>query len=389
MIIPLADRLSDIKAYYFVQKLEQIREMENQGIDVISFGIGSPDLPPSKETIEALTRTAEDRSSHGYQPYRGIPELRKGIAKWYSQTYGVEINGDSEVLPLMGSKEGILHTTLAFVNHGDKVLVPDPGYPTYTSLSKLLGAEVVKYSLKEKNGWYPDFEELEQLDLTQVKVMWINYPHMPTGTPANKDVFEKVIAFGKKHNILICHDNPYSLVLNKQKPISIFSVEGAKDVALEFNSFSKSHNMAGWRIGMMIGGAEYIQNAVRVKSNIDSGMFLGTQNAAVEALNLTEEWHAERNEVYAERREWIFKILDLLKFEYSREQEGLFVWAKPKADSGIVDIPPFVDEMLEKHHIFFTPGFIFGENGRGYMRASLCVPVDRIKVAFERLKNQL
>ncbi len=386
MIVSLADRLQDVKAYYFVQKLEEIRALKAQGKDVINFGIGSPDLPPSKETIKALTETAEEAGSHGYQPYKGIPELREGITSFYKNTYNVDLDPDHEVLPLMGSKEGILHLTLAFVNPGDEVLVPDPGYPTYTSLSTLLGAKVTKYNLSEKNGWYPDFEALEKRDLSKVKLMWINYPHMPTGTPAKIEVFEKLVAFAKRHNILLCHDNPYSLVLHQGEPMSILSVEGAKEVAIEFNSFSKSHNMAGWRIGMMAGAEQYISSALRVKSNIDSGMFLGTQKATVEALKLDDGWHFDRNEIYRERRELIFDILDYLGFEFSRTQEGMFVWAKPKANSGITDIPAFVDKHLKENYIFFTPGFIFGENGRGYLRASLCVPLNRIKDAFERLK---
>lgn len=387
MIVSLADRLQDVKAYYFVKKLEEIRALKSQGFDVINFGIGSPDLPPSKETIKALKDTAEEMGSHGYQPYKGIPELREGIASWYESSYNIKLNPDHEILPLMGSKEGILHITLAFVNPGDEVLIPDPGYPTYKSLSTLLGASVRKYNLSEEKGWYPDFDELEAMDLTKVKLMWINYPHMPTGTPAKIEVFEKLVAFAKKHNILLCHDNPYSLVLHQGPPISILSIDGAKDVAVEFNSFSKSHNMAGWRIGMMIGAEEYVSNALRVKSNIDSGMFLGTQKATVEALKLDDEWHFERNEVYRERRELVYKILDQLGFEYSKEQEGMFVWAKPKPNSKITDIPSFVDQTLAEKHIFFTPGFIFGENGRGYLRISLCVPKEQIEQALIRLQS--
>ncbi len=387
MIISLADRLQGIKPYYFVKKLEQIRQYNQEGKNVINFGIGSPDLPPSQKTVDALVQTALSPSSHGYQPYRGIEELRIGIADWYKNVYDVDLNPATEVLPLMGSKEGILHLTLAFVNHGEEVLVPNPGYPTYTSLSTLLGANVRYYNLKEQNNWYPDLEALEQQDLSKVKIMWINYPHMPTGTPARRDVFEQLVDFAKRHKILLCHDNPYSLVLNHQKPMSILSIEGAEEIAVEFNSFSKSHNMAGWRVGMLLGNEEILSAALRVKSNIDSGMFLGTQRAAVEALAEEEVWHQERNEVYRERREWIWKILDLLGFEYSTKQEGMFVWAKPKAESGITDIPTFVDEILEKHYVFFTPGFIFGSNGQGYLRLSLCVSVERAKEAYDRLKK--
>lgn len=384
-MISLAERLGGVKAYYFVQKLEQIREMVANGKDVISFGIGSPDLAPSEATINTLYQTAQGTNNHGYQPYKGIPELRKAMADFYKNTFNVDLSASTEVLPLMGSKEGILHITLAYVNPGETVLVPNPGYPTYTSLSKLLGANVVNYDLKEENGWYPDFDQLEQLVDKKTKLLWLNYPHMPTGTPAKLEVFEKMIAFAKKHNILICHDNPYSQVLNNKAPLSILSVDGAKDVAIEFNSLSKSHNMAGWRVGMMLGKEEYVTAALRVKSNIDSGMFLGIQKAAVNALHADEEWHNERNETYNERREWVFKILDKLQCEYSREQEGMFVWAKPKPASGITSIPDFIDKTLEEKHIFFTPGMIFGSNGNDYLRVSVCVPVERIKEAYERL----
>ncbi len=384
-MIGLAERLGGVKAYYFVQKLEQIREMVADGKDVISFGIGSPDLAPSEATINTLHLTAQGANNHGYQPYKGIPELRKAMADFYKNTFNVELAPNTEILPLMGSKEGILHITLAYVNPGEKVLVPNPGYPTYTSLSKLLGADVVNYDLKEENNWYPDFEQLEQLVDEKTKLLWLNYPHMPTGTPAKLEVFEKMIAFAKKHNILICHDNPYSQVLNNKAPLSILSVEGAKDVAIEFNSLSKSHNMAGWRVGMLLGNEEYVTAALRVKSNIDSGMFLGIQKAAVNALHADEEWHQERNETYNERREWVFKILDKIQCEYSREQEGMFVWAKPKPESGITSIPDFIDKTLEEKHIFFTPGMIFGSNGNDYLRVSVCVPVERIKEAYNRL----
>ena len=387
MIVQVADRLSDVKAYYFVKKLEEIRQLISEGKDVINFGIGSPDLPPDQSVIEALAATAHEKTSHGYQAYKGIAGFREAIANWYKTTYKIELDPATMVLPLMGSKEAILHLTLAFVNPGDKVLVPNPGYPTYTSLTKLLGGTIAYYNLKEETGWYPDFDEIEKQDLSKVKMMWLNYPHMPTGTPPKKEVFEKYIAFAKKHNILLCHDNPYSLVLNKQKPISILSIPGADEVAVELNSMSKAHNMAGWRVGMMVGREEYITNALRVKSNIDSGMFLGTQQAAINALSLDESWHVERNEVYQERREWVYKIFDKLKLEYSTSQEGMFVWAKPTTESLINDIPTFIDKMLYDKHIFFTPGMIFGSNGEKFLRASLCVPANRMKIAYERLNN--
>lgn len=385
MIISLADRLGGVKAYYFVQKLEQIREMLADGKDVINFGIGSPDLAPDNKTIEKLYSVAKKGNSHGYQAYKGIPKLREAMSNYYQDNYTVTIDPNSETLPLMGSKEGILHITLAFVNPGDKVLVPNPGYPTYTSLSKLLGAEVVYYDLKEENGWYPDFDQLTNLVDQRTKLIWTNYPHMPTGTPASNDVFQKFIEFGHKHNVLICHDNPYSQVLNKEKPKSILSIPGAKDVAIELNSLSKSHNMAGWRIGMMLAKKEYIDACLRVKSNIDSGMFLGLQEAATEALSLDASWHEDRNNIYSERREAIFKMLDKLKCDYDPNQEGMFVWAKPRPEAGVTSIPEFIDQLLEEKHIFLTPGMIFGSNGNDYLRVSVCAPIEQIKKAYNRL----
>ncbi len=389
MIISAADRLTGVKAYYFAQKLEDIRGMIAEGKDVINFGIGSPDLPPDESVIQELSDSAKGHSNHGYQAYKGIPELREEMANWYKSTYNVQLDAKDNILPMMGSKEGILHVTLAFVNPGDEVLVPNPGYPTYTSLTRLLGGKTCYYDLKESNNWYPDFDEIEKQDLSKVKIMWLNYPHMPTGAPARKDVFEQYIAFAKKHKILLCHDNPYSLVLNKQRPISILSLKGADEVAIEFNSFSKSHNMAGWRVGMFLGKKEYVDLALRVKSNIDSGMFKGIQEASIKALQLDNAWHQERNAIYAIRREWCYKILDLLGFEYNTSQEGLFVWAKPKADNAIQDIPAFIDKILAERHVFFTPGMIFGSNGEGFIRLSLCVPEDRMKKAYDRLNVTL
>lgn len=382
MIILPADRLQGVKAYYFVQKLEQIREMKAEGKDVINFGIGSPDLMPEEKVVDALVDTARAEGNHGYQPYKCIPELREGISNWYDATYGVQLNPATEVLPLMGSKEGILHVTLAFVNPGDEVLVPNPGYPTYTSLTKLLGGSVRYYDLKDENGWYPDFEALEKEDLSKVKIMWLNYPHMPTGTKAKKEVFQQYVDFAKRKGILLCHDNPYSLVLNSESPQSIFNVDGAKEVAIEFNSLSKSHNMAGWRIGMLSGSKEYVDLALRVKSNIDSGMFLGLQNAAVAALDLDDNWHLERNEVYASRRKVVWAILDKLDCTYDKSQEGMFVWAKVP---GGTDVESLIDSTLKEKNVFFTPGFIFGSNGEGYIRFSLCVKEEDARRALERL----
>lgn len=386
MIIQGANRLNNVKEYYFVKKLEEIARLNQEGKNVISFGIGSPDLAPSAATLKALGETAALPSIHGYQPYRGIPTLRDAIAAWYKRTYHVTLDPNTEVLPLMGSKEGILHISMAFLNPGEKALVPNPGYPTYTSLTTLIGAEVQHYDLTDANKWYPDLDKLRDSDLSGVKLMWINYPHMPTGTPARKDVFEKLVRFAHDKKILLCHDNPYSLVLPQSEPMSILSVDGAMDVAIELNSMSKSHNMAGWRIGMMLGKKEYLTPALTVKSNIDSGMFLGLQKAAIEAFSNSDQWHAERNEIYHRRREWVYKILDLLGFEYSKDQVGLFVWAKPKSDIG--SIPEYVDRILHTAYVFFTPGEIFGSNGSGFLRASLCVPEEKMAEAYERLKQK-
>jgi LL-diaminopimelate aminotransferase len=385
MIIPVASRLDVVKEYYFVRKLEEIAKLNKEGKNVISFGIGSPDLAPSAATVDALVATSRLSTVHGYQPYRGIPELRESIASFYKNTYAVDLDPNTEVLPLMGSKEGILHVSMAFLNPGDEVLVPDPGYPTYTSLTTLIGASVRKYNLSEKNNWHPDVEALKKLDLSKVKMMWLNYPHMPTGAEADREQIEKIVAFAREKKILLCFDNPYSLVLNQKKPFSILSIPGAKDVAVEFNSLSKSHNMAGWRIGMMVGSPIYLNPTLTVKSNIDSGMYLGLQKAAIEAFKNTDLWHAERNSIYAERREKIFGILDKLGFEFSRSQVGLFVWCKPKDPAAIKDIPAFVDRMLNEAYVFFTPGAIFGEQGEGYMRASLCVPIEKIDEAEARI----
>lgn len=387
MIIQKATRLDQVKEYYFVKKLEEIARLNKEGKNVISFGIGSPDLAPSRESIEALTACANKTNTHGYQPYRGIPELREKMALWYKNTYNVSLDPGKEILPLMGSKEGILHLYMAFLNPGDGVLVPNPGYPTYSSLANLVGGKVRYYDLKEENNWYPDLKELMKEDLSGVKIMWLNYPHMPTGTEVNREVLESLIEFAREKKILLCYDNPYSLVLNKKPPISILTIEGAKEVAIELNSLSKSHNMAGWRVGMMMGREDYLTAALAVKSNIDSGMFLGIQQAAIEALGNTEEWHKKRNEIYHERREWIYKILDRMNFEYSKEQVGLFVWAKPKDPKAIPDIAAYVDEVLYKSYVFFTPGEIFGSNGKKFLRASLCVPIEKIKEAYGRIDS--
>lgn len=383
MIIPVAQRLQNVEDYYFVKKLEEIKQLTDAGKDIISFGIGSPDLAPSEPTLAALTASAQNPKNHGYQPYRGLPEFRASIAKFYQNTYGVTLQPSNQILPLLGSKEGILHISMAFLNPGDKVLVPDPGYPTYTSVSNLVSAQIITYDLTDETGWYPDLQALEKQDLTGVKLMWINYPHMPTGTKANKEKFIELIAFAKKHSILLCHDNPYNLVLNEEAPISILSLPGAMEVSVELNSFSKSFNMAGWRVGMVCGREDYIAAILRVKSNIDSGMFLPVQEAAIKALENSPQWHADRNKIYTDRRTIIFQLFDKIRFQYDRNQTGLFVWAK--APDTIKDVPAFADKILYEKNIFLTPGIIFGKNGGRYLRASLCVSKERAQQALERL----
>lgn len=385
MIIQPANRLSDVQEYYFSTKLREIKQMQNKGLAVINLGIGSPDLSPSEETINALISSAENIKNHAYQPYKGSDELRIAIKEWYRNTYQVDLNIDTEILPLLGSKEGIMHISMAFLNPNDKVLVPDPGYPTYSSVSKLVGAEIITYDLNEKTEWYPDFDELEKKDLTSVKLMWLNYPHMPTGTKANKNQLKKIVDFAKKHKILICHDNPYSLVLNTEKPISIFNIDGAKEVAIELNSLSKSHNMAGWRVGWISGAKEYIDTILKFKSNIDSGMFLPVQHASVEALKNSQAWHEERNKQYEERREIVWNIMNALNCYFDKNQEGMFVWAK--VPDNIENTELFVEKILQKALVFITPGFIFGKNGSRYIRISLCTDKSRLKEALERIKD--
>jgi LL-diaminopimelate aminotransferase len=387
MIIPVANRLNGVKEYYFVKKLEEIARLNKEGKKIISFGIGSPDLPPSEASVQALFDTAKASNAHGYQPYRGVPELRESIAKFYAQTYGVTVDANTQVLPLMGSKEGILHLSMAFLNPGDEVLVPNPGYPTYSSNANIVGAKIRYYNLSEQHHWHADLQELEKEDLAKVKIMWVNYPHMPTGAEADPARLQELVHFAKRHQILLAFDNPYSLVLNKNKPFSILSLEGAMDVAVELNSLSKSHNMAGWRIGMMLGKKEYLDAVLTVKSNIDSGMFLGLQKAAIKAFENSAAWHAARNAEYAERRKMIEEILTMLGFEFDPKQVGLFLWAKPKDTQLISDIPAFVDKLLYEASVFFTPGEIFGSKGQGYMRASLCVSKEQCQEALDRIKR--
>jgi len=384
MNIKPATRINTVSEYYFSQKLREVAAMNAEGKNVINLGIGSPDLPPSPATINTLCEEANKPDTHGYQSYVGIPELRNAFANWYKQWYDVDLNPATDIQPLIGSKEGILHITLAFVNPGESVLVPNPGYPTYTSASSLCEANIIAYDLDETNHWQPDFEALEQMDLSHVKLMWVNYPNMPTGANASMELFEKLVAFGQKHEIVICNDNPYSFILNDEK-LSILQVPGAKDICIELNSMSKSHNMAGWRMAMLASNAEFVQWILRVKSNVDSGMFKPMMMAAVQALQNPASWHDEINAIYAKRRTIAFRIMDSLCCTYDTEQVGLFVWAKIPAqysDSGAL-----ADEVLYKKNVFLTPGFIFGDKGKRYVRISLCCTEEMMEEALKRIMN--
>ncbi len=379
--IQASNRTELVQEYYFSHKLRQIDEMRKSGLDIINLGIGSPDLPPSAAVIEKLSEAAKLSNVHGYQSYNGIPALRKAFADWYLKYFNVTLT-DNEILPLIGSKEGIMHISMAFINEGDEVLVPDPGYPTYTSVSKLTGGKVRFYKLDAEHNWFPTLHELENSDLSKVKIMWINYPHMPTGKKGNKKLFEDLVAFAHKHTILLCNDNPYSFILNNEY-LSLLSVDGAKEVALELNSMSKSHNMAGWRIGMVAGHAEYIKSIVKVKSNMDSGMFQPMQLAAVEALNSTDEWYADNNKIYGKRRKLVEDIMHKLNCTFDASQSGLFVWGKIPVNykSG----EELTEEILHKANVFITPGMVFGDQGNEYIRISLCANEQMLKKAIDRL----
>jgi len=358
--------------------------MNAAGLQVISLGVGSPDMPPSEETIETLCTEAHNPDGHGYQPYVGIPELREAFARFYHQWYGVELDAKSEIQPLIGSKEGILHVTLAFVNPGEQVLVPNPGYPTYTSLSRLLGAEVVHYDLKEENGWMPDFEALERMDLSRVKLMWTNYPNMPTGANATPELYERLVSFARRKGIVIVNDNPYSFILNDH-PLSILSVEGAKEYCIEFNSMSKSHNMPGWRIGMIAANATFISWILKVKSNIDSGMYRAMQLAAVKALDAEADWYEGNNANYAARRETAGAIMNTLGCTYDKNQVGMFLWGR--IPDHYQDVEELTERVLHEAHVFIVPGFIFGSNGSRYIRISLCAKNDKLEEALKRIKQ--
>jgi LL-diaminopimelate aminotransferase len=377
-----AKRLETVEEYYFSTKLRQVRQMISEGKPVLNMGIGSPDLTPPPKAIEAMVKALGDEKAHEYQSYQGLPELRKEIADFYKSQFDVALHPNTEILPLMGSKEGIMHISLAFLNEGDEVLIPDPGYPTYSSVTNLVGAKSVFYDLKEQNNWMPDLEALENRDLSKVKLMWINYPHMPTGTAGSLELFERLVAFAKRHQIVLVNDNPYSFVLN-DNPISIFQIEDAKEVALELNSLSKTFNMSGWRIGMVSGKQEFIDAILKIKSNMDSGMFYGIQKGAIEALKLGSEWFDSQNKIYKRRRKLIFQLAEKLGCTFNKEAVGMFVWAK--LPFGNRSSETFIDIFLIEKNIFLTPGTIFGKNGEGYIRFSLCILEEKIQEAIDRL----
>lgn len=383
-MIQAANRINSVKEYYFSTKLREIADMNAKGMDILNLGIGNPDMPPSDATIQTLNVEANKANNHGYQSYTGIPELKAAFSEWYKTYFGVSLDAGREILPLIGSKEGILHVSMAFLNPGDEVLVPDPGYPTYSSVSELVGAKIRNYDLIDSFGWMPNLEALEKTDLSRVKLMWVNYPNMPTGTPATMEIFQALVAFGKKHEIVIVNDNPYSFILNDE-PLSILSVEGAKDICIELNSLSKSHNMAGWRIGMVATNATFIQYILRVKSNVDSGMFKPLQLAAVKALSQDKSWYREVNSRYAERRSLVFEIMDLLNCTYDEKQTGMFIWAKiPATFSGSEEL---AENILHQARVFITPGFIFGKNGNRYIRISLCSSLKMLREAINRIEK--
>jgi aspartate/methionine/tyrosine aminotransferase len=380
-----ASRLNSVEEYYFSTKLKQIAQLKADGIPVINIGIGSPDLAPSKKTIDALTTAAANPDHHAYQGYQGIPALRKAFADFYATHYKVSLNPNSEILPLMGSKEGIMHIAMTYLEAGDETLIPNPGYPTYQAACSLAGAKVLSYELSEKTGWLPDLKALELRDLSKVKIMWVNYPHMPTGAKANQTFFEELKKFAKKHSILIVNDNPYSFILNNE-PISMLSIPGMMEVGIELNSLSKSHNMAGWRIGALMGQSEFLNPVLKFKSNMDSGMFLPLQLAAVEALSADHAWFEQQNAIYKSRQKLVFELLDLIACTYDKEQSGMFVWAKTPNhfSSGYA----LSDQILIENAVFITPGGIFGSQGNEYIRISLCAKVDTFKEVIQRIKSK-
>ena len=376
-----ANRLHTVEEYYFSKKLREVNAMKAAGAPIINLGIGSPDLAPPKAVISAITDSLTDASAHKYQSYQGLPELRSAMADFYQTHYNVSLNPENEVLPLIGSKEGIMHISMAYLNEGDAVLIPNPGYPTYTSVTKLVGADPVFYDLKASSNWQPDLAALEAMDLSKVKIMWVNYPHMPTGTLGDQTVLKALVDFAQKHSILLINDNPYSFILN-ENPSSIFNIEGAKDVCLELNSLSKTFNMVGWRVGMLTGSAAHLQNVIKVKSNMDSGMFYGIQKGAIEALNSSNNWFTDLNKIYAERRTLVWELATALNCTFETTTSGMFVWAK--LPSGLKS-ETFIDNLLQEHHVFIAPGTIFGSNGEGYIRFSLCAPKESIQSAIKRV----
>ncbi len=380
-MIQFANRTKAIQEYYFSIKLSEVRKLESEGKPIINLGIGSPDLAPPKEVVSAISNSLNDALAHKYQPYTGLPELRNAMANFYKNKYNVFLNADKEILPLMGSKEGIMHISMAFLNEEDTVLIPNPGYPTYALVSDLLRAKKIFYNLDESTNWQPNFNELEKQDLSKVKLMWINYPHMPTGANAQKETFEKLISFGKKHKIVIVNDNPYSFILN-DNPQSILQIQGAKEIAIELNSLSKSFNMAGWRVGMLQGNEQFVKQVLKVKTQMDSGMFYGIQKGAIAALELSNNWFVELNKIYKERRTLVWQLADKLNCTYNKNASGMFVWAK--LPTGITS-EDMVDKLLYKKDIFITPGTVFGTKGAGYIRFSLCVSSSIIKEAIERI----
>lgn len=387
MIVEVADRLKKVEEYYFSKKLEQIAKMRSSGLEVINLGIGSPDMVPPESALKAAQESISKPHHHGYATYRSSPELRLEMSVWMKNTYNISVNPDNEVLPLLGSKEGILYLSMALLNPGDTVLIPNPGYPAYASVANLLGAKIVYYDLKDENNWLPDLESISKLDLSKCKLMWVNYPHMPSGTSAEKDTFEKLTAFARKHKILVCNDNPYGLVLNTKNPTSLIAADPKMEVCAEMNSLSKSFNMAGWRVGVFLGSKELVNAVISVKSNVDSGMFLPVQHGAIEALKVDMSWHLDRNAIYEKRRKHVWEIFDMLGFKYSKDQVGLFVWAK--APESISDVTKFIDTVLEEAHVFLTPGMIFGSNGNRFARASLCTSEENLMKAKEKIREFL
>jgi len=381
-MIEVANRLHTVEEYYFSKKLREVNMLIANGKPIINLGIGSPDMQPPQRVIDAISNSFLNLNAHKYQSYQGLPELRAAMASFYKEHYKVSLNQQNEVLPLMGSKEGIMHISMAYLNEGDEVLIPNPGYPTYESVTKLVGGKPVFYELDEDNNWQPDLKALSKQDLSKVKIMWVNYPHMPTGAQPSKFLFEELVTFAKKHQILVVNDNPYSFVLN-DSPKSILSVPGAKEVCLELNSLSKTFNMAGWRVGMVVGNSNLISNILKVKSNMDSGMFYGIQKGAIEALKCTSMWFSTLNSVYQQRRNLVWQLADVLNCTYDKDATGLFVWAKLPAH---FESEEFIDDILKNNHIFITPGTIFGSKGEGYIRFSLCATNEVLEEAITRLK---